>query len=349
MEWTLGEIAEQIGAELHGDAGLAIRGVCDWRWIREKGLSGGEDLLGWEARPLTDGSFLDSAVQALIVPRLPDGGLREGKSYLVSQDPRYAFAEVAGRFHPLPRATETRIHETAVIDESAIIEEPVQIGARCVIGARSRIGRGCVLEAQVHVGVDCVIGEDSVLEPFVVVLEGTRVGRRNHLGTGAKIGVTGFGNVPRDGRFLRIPQVGIVITGDDVQIGAHTCVDRAALGETRIEEGVRVDNLVQIAHNCRVGAHSGIAALAGLAGSTDIGEQCMIGGQVGFRGHQTICARVALMGQSGPVSNITEPGIYFGTPARPVKETHRITVALARLPRLLRRVRALEARLEQDP
>lgn len=341
MEMNLGEIAQAIDAELHGDPNHVIRGVCDWKWVRE----GGEDLLAWQAQPLRDEGFLTSEVRAVIVPRLPEPAFLDGKDYLVVKDPRYAFAQIAGIFHPLPRATETRIHETAVIHPTAVLEEPVDIGPFCVIGERARIAKGCVLESHVHVDVDCEIGEDSVLEPFVALLAGTQIGKRNHLGTGARLGVKGFGNPTRDGRFLHFPHIGILVTEDDVQIGANTCVARAALRETRIEEGVRIDNLVQVAHNCRIGAHTGIAALTGIAGAVDIGKGCMIAGQVAFFGHQKIADYSVIMGQSGVYSDIKKPGIYFGTPIRPVKETHRIAVASAKLPELLRRVKKLEDRL----
>ena len=342
MKMTLAEIAKEVGAELHGDGDHVISGICDWRWVRE----GGADLLAFQTRPLSDKAFLDSPVRSVIVPELPSPEYLVGKDYLVVEDTRYAFAVVGQLFHPMPRATETVIHETAVIDETAEIEEPVRIGPYCVIGKHARICKGAVLESHVHVDVDCEIGEDSVLEPFVSLLQGTRIGKRNHIGTGAKIGVTGFGNAQKGGRFLQTPQIGIAITEDDVHVGANTCIDRATLGETRIESGVRIDNLIQVAHNCKIGAHTGIAALTGLAGSTEVGKHCLIGGQVGFAGHQKVVDGTVIMGKSGVMSSITEPAVYFGTPARPVRETHRITAASARLPELLQRVKALEARLD---
>ncbi len=344
MEMTLGEIAKVIGAELHGDPGLVIRGICDWKWVKE----GGADLLAFQTRSVTDKGFLDSEVRAVIVPFLPEAAFLEGKNYLVVRDTRYAFAEIGGMFNPLPRATETRIHETAVIDESALLEDPVEIGPFCVVGPGARIQKGCVLESHVHVDADCNIGEDTVLEPFVAVLRGSQLGKRNHIGTGAKIGVAGFGNAKKDGVFLRTPQIGIVVIDDDVHIGANTCVDRATLGETQIGAGVRLDNLIQIAHNCSIGAHTGIAALTGCSGSTHIGEYCLIGGQVGFGGHQKVVDRSVIMGQSGVYSDLEQPGVYFGTPIRPVKETHRISVAMGKLPDLIRRVRALESKLAPE-
>ncbi len=343
---TLGAIAKVIEAELHGDASHVIRGICDWKGLKK----GGENMLAWQARPLEDRAFLSSSVRSMIVSGLPAPEFLEGKDYLVVEDPGYAFTLIGREFHPLPRAIETMIHETAVIDETALLEGPVEIGAFCVVGARARIAKGSVLQSHVSVGADCSVGEDSVLEPFVTLLPGTRIGKCNHIVTGARLGVAGFGNPSKKGRFLRFPHIGVLVTEDEVQVGANACVARAALRETVLEEGVRIDNLVQVAHNCKVGAHTGIGAHTGLAGAVEIGKRCEIEAQAAFFGHQTVADDTVILGQSGVYSDVSKPGTYLGTPIRPAKDTHRITLATPKLPDLIRRVRHLEKALSgTDP
>jgi UDP-3-O-[3-hydroxymyristoyl] glucosamine N-acyltransferase len=231
---------------------------------------------------------------------------------------------------------------SAVVDETAQIGAHVFIGANAVVCARARIGDNATVEAGAYVGEDAQIGEDSLLLPQARVLDGCIVGERAILHPGATIGSEGFGYVFIDGRFERIPQVGNVVLGNDVEIGANTCIDRAQTGSTQIGDGAKIDNLCQIGHNCRIGRHTGMAAQTGLAGSTTIGDYVLIGGQAGFKGHITIGSRVKIAAGAKVWSNLPDDAFVSGTPARPHQEDLRREVMVRNLPKLVARVDALE-------
>ncbi len=230
----------------------------------------------------------------------------------------------------------------AAVDPSAHIGADVYIGANALIGARARIGDRSVIEAGAYVGEDAEIGEESLLHPQSRVMDGCVVGKRVILHPGATIGSDGFGYVLLDGRFERIPQIGNVVLGDDVEIGANTCIDRAQTGSTHIGEGTKIDNLCQIGHNCRIGRHTAIAALTGLAGTTIIGDYVLVGGQAGFRGHITVGSRVTIAGNSKVWGNLPDDAFVSGNPARPHQEDLRREVMVRNLPKLVARVEALE-------
>jgi len=240
------------------------------------------------------------------------------------------------------------IHPSAVVDPSALLGRNASVGPLAVIEAGVEIGENAQIGAQCFVGRDSIIGANTLLHPGVKVLERIVVGVNCILHSGVVLGADGFGYEVIDGRAVKIPQVGTVVIEDKVEIGANTCVDRAFLTETRIGAGTKIDNLVQIAHNCRIGRSCGLAAQVGVAGSTTVGDGCMFWGQVGVKDNLTIGNRVELMGQCAPTGNIPDGQALVGSPALPIIEQARIFAAQRRLPDLLKRLRAVEKKVEKE-
>lgn len=263
---------------------------------------------------------------------------------LIAKDPYLAWAQAADLFHP-PSRFEAGVHAAACVSDGAVIDESASIAAGAVIGA------GCHLRAGVRVGPGCVleenveIGDDSTLVANVFLGSHTRLGKRVLVHPGAVIGADGFGLAMEDGRWRKVPQIGTVLIGDDCEIGANTTIDRGAIEATVLEEDVRVDNQVQIAHNVFIGAHTAIAGCAGIAGSTRIGRYCMIAGACGIAGHLEICDRVIITAMSTVLHSIAEPGEYGSAiPARPQRTWQRLLVRLKALEQFARRLKALERR-----
>lgn len=275
---------------------------------------------------------------------LSSGVVRTGGDYIEVQDSYAAFVKALEFFNPLEKFAPA-IHPTAVIAPDAVLGTDIYVGPQCVIDAGVRIGNGTVLESNVFVGKHCVIGDDCHIHPQVSVRHGSRIENRVIVHCGAVIGSDGFGFAPEHGKFRKIPQVGIVVIEDDVEIGANSTIDRATMGETRIGQGSKIDNLVQIAHNVRIGKHCVIAAQAGVSGSTHFGDYCRVGGQAGFIGHIKIGDGAAFGAQSGVSSDVNAGEILSGSPARPHGLWKRMEAALPRLPELLRRVKRLEEHL----
>lgn len=263
-------------------------------------------------------------------------------------DPYASFLKVLATFNPPKDPLPPGIHPTAVIAPSARLGVDVRIGAfavigeHCSVGDRSMIGHGSVL------GEGAKIGASTLLYANVTVREGCVIGSRVILHPGVVIGGDGFGFAPKpDGTYEKIPQLGIVVIEDDVELGANTTVDRATLGETRIKKGVKLDNLIMVAHNVVIGENTVSAAQAGFSGSTKIGKNSMIGGQVGITGHLEIADNTKIGAQSGVHHSIHQPGkTFFGSPAYPQREAFRIQGAVSQLPDLLNTVRELQKKVE---
>ncbi len=259
--------------------------------------------------------------------------------------PYAALRRVLELFYPV-EPTSPGIHPSAVVAPDARLDEGVSIGPLAVIEAGVRIGAGSVLGAGVFVGRESELGRECRVHPGVVVYAGTLIGARVEILANAVIGSDGFGHSREEGVYHKLPHVGRVVLEDDVLVGAGTTIDRATLGETRILAGTKLDNLIMVAHNCRIGPHSAVAAQAGFAGSTVVGEGVQIGGQSGFGGHLTVGDGAVVGAQSGVIGDVA-PGAYvWGLPARPHRETLEAMAGLARLPELRRRVKELEERLE---
>jgi UDP-3-O-[3-hydroxymyristoyl] glucosamine N-acyltransferase len=261
---------------------------------------------------------------------------------LVVANPHATFARVAMLLHPDPPLNpgihpSATIAASARIDRSAEIGAHVSIGERVVIGARCHVGAGTVIERDVGIGDDTRLVARGYLGHHV------RVGTRCVVQPGAVVGADGFGFANEKGAWIKVPQVGGVSIGDDVEIGANTTIDRGALDDTVIEDGAKLDNLIMVAHNCRIGAHTAIAAMTGIAGSTLIGKRCFIGGEAGFTGHLSVCDDVVILGRSLITRSITKPGVYSSAlPAEEAGVWRRIVGRMKRLDSMARRLRAVE-------
>jgi UDP-3-O-[3-hydroxymyristoyl] glucosamine N-acyltransferase len=293
----------------------------------------------------------NSHASAVIVTRglHAQGAFHPRAVLLRVDDPYLSFLKVLLAFNPPSDPLPPGIHPTAVIHPSATVGKGVRIGSHVVVSEGCKVGEGSMLVHGVVLGDSVEIGRNTLLYANVVVREGCRIGSRVIIHPGVVIGSDGFGFAPKpDGSYDKIPQLGIVVVEDDVEIGANCTVDRATMGETRIKRGTKLDNLIQVGHNVVIGENTVIAAQTGISGSTKIGRNNMIGGQVGFTGHLSIADNTKIGAQSGVHRSVEKPGsVYFGTPALPQRESFRIQGGLTQLPDLLVTVRQLRQRIEE--
>lgn len=336
MAMTLGELAERIGARLRGDASLSVTGVATL-------ASAGEGQVSFLANAKYHEALKSTGASAVILSEA-DAAAWEGNA-LVSANPYLAFAKASACFLR-DGGWEAGVHASAVVHETATVDRSASVGAGCVIGenavvgANVRIGPNCTVERDVSIGPDTRIHGNVVLCHEVVI------GARCILHPGVVIGADGFGQA-RDGEgWFKVPQLGSVRIGDDVEIGANTTVDRGALDDTVIENGVKLDNQIQVAHNVRIGAHTAIAGCTAIAGSAKIGRRCMIGGAVGIVGHLEIADDVTVLAMTLVSHSIHKAGIYSGShPIEEVGQWRRNSARLRQLDELARKVRRLEQRL----
>ena len=288
-----------------------------------------------------------SKAGVILVPTDYAGQPSAGQAYLRVAKPSYALALVCSaieaRLWPKPAAG---IHATAVVDATASVDASAHIGPLCVIGAGARIGAGAILEAHCVVGAQAVVGDGCWLKNGVTIADYCRLGARCRLQPGVVIGSDGFGYEPAGGQIHRIPQIGNVVLEDDVDVGANTTIDRARFSQTVIGRGTKIDNLVQIAHNVRIGQQCLITAQVGIAGSTTLGDHCVLGGQAGVAGHLTLGDRVKLGAQTGLFEDVPADGFMNGTPAVPFGLERRLVVLSRRLPELFKKVDSLAASLD---
>jgi UDP-3-O-[3-hydroxymyristoyl] glucosamine N-acyltransferase len=333
MVWRLGDLAEAVGARLVGDPEIRIQGVGSLEHAKP-----GEITFLGNSRYRR---FLQ-ATRASAVILAPDHAEACEAALLFSENPYLTYARAASRIFPDP-ANPGGCHASAVVaatarlDPSAWVGPCVVVGERVKVGAHAVIGPGCVVED------DCLIGDDCRLVAQVTLGRGTRLGRRCLIHPGAVLGADGFGLANDHGRWVKVPQLGGVVVGDDVEIGANTTVDRGALEDTILENGVKLDNLVHIAHNVRVGEHTAMAASAAVAGSTKIGRYCMIGGMTGLAGHLTIGDNVQFTGASQVTRSFQEAGIYSGNlPAMENGEWRKAVARIRHLDEMAKRLKTLE-------
>jgi len=323
MELTLGALAERLGLPLRGDGDKRITGAA----MLEEAGPGDLAFVGHpKFFPAGELSKAGCLIALADFPAIPT------QNIIVSPQPRAHFAGALALLYPAPEI-HPGIHPSALVDPTASVSPDAEIGAFAVIGpnarigARTRIGNGCEIGASVAVGDDCL------LHPRVSVYERVSIGARCIIHTGAVIGADGFGFEKADGAYRKVPQVGTVSIGNDVEIGANTCIDRATLGTTVIGDGSKLDNMVHIAHNCRIGSHAVIAAQTGFAGGVTVGDYAIIGGQVGV-GDKARIESKAIVGSGAGIltSKIVRAGEpVWGTPARPLRQYLAQLATLARL------------------
>jgi UDP-3-O-[3-hydroxymyristoyl] glucosamine N-acyltransferase len=265
------------------------------------------------------------------------------KTLIRVANPRLAVSKLLPLFFP-EDAEPAGIHPSAVVADSAVIHASAHIGANCVVGERVVIGARCALLGGNHVRRDCELGDDVVLHPNVVLYPKTKLGNRVQIHAGTVIGSDGYGYVFDQGRHHKMPQVGRVVIGDDVEIGANTAVDRGALGPTVIGAGTKIDNLVHVAHNVSFGRHCLIMGQSGFAGSTSLGDYCVVASQ---SGHLTLGPQATIGAKSGVMRDVPAKGTVLGIPAQPDKQTKRQWIALQQLPELLKEVRELRQQLAE--
>lgn len=334
MPFTAAEIARHLQGEVLGDSEVVLKGFAPADTAQTGDLTFAEND-DYFARAET------GAASAIIV-----GGKQTSTSKVLIRvkNARVAFAKALALFFPEP-VFPAGIHPTAVIAKDAQVDASAHIGPHCVIGARTQIGPRTALLAGVCVAADCKLDEDVLLFPNVTVYSGSRLGKRVRVHAGTVIGSDGFGYVIDTGVHRKVPQIGNVILGDDVELGANVTIDRGALGPTVIGKGTKVDNLVQIAHNVQIGEHCLLVAQSAVAGSSQLGNYVVLAGQVGIVGHLKIGDQTMVAAQSGVMTDLDKGQKVWGTPAQSDLEEKRQIIALRKLPALLKRVAAMEKKL----
>ncbi|MBR7196248.1 MULTISPECIES: UDP-3-O-(3-hydroxymyristoyl)glucosamine N-acyltransferase [Pseudomonas] len=332
----LGQLAEHLGATLRGDPETQITGLAT---LQEAGPA----QLSFLANPQYRKYLAGSQAAALLLKEADAEGF--AGNALVVPDPYLAYARISHLFDPKPKAA-AGIHPTAVIAADAVVDPSASIGPFVVIEAGARIAAQVTLGAHCVVGARSEIGEGGWLAPRVTLYHDVRIGKRVVIQSGAVIGGEGFGFANEKGVWQKIAQIGGVTIGDDVEIGVNTAIDRGALADTVIGNGVKLDNQIQIAHNVQVGDHTAMAACVGISGSTKIGKHCMLAGGVGLVGHIDICDNVFLTGMTMVTHSITEPGAYSsGTAMQPAAEWRKSAARIRQLDDIARRLKQLEKRV----
>jgi UDP-3-O-[3-hydroxymyristoyl] glucosamine N-acyltransferase len=336
MTRTARELGDAIGAKIEGDAAVELRGVA----APER--AGPADLIYLE----TVKHVPRATASASLCVIAPENVTVRDKTILRHAQPKVAFAKAAALLLE-PRPISAGIHPTAILASLARIAAGVSIGPYAVIGEDVHIGEGTQIGAHTTIAAGCWIGQGCRIHPRVTLYAGVRIGDRVEIHAGAVIGADGFGYAYGEDRYWKFPQVGIVEIGDDVEIGANSTIDRGSLDDTRIAEGVKLDNLVHVGHNCQIGGHTVIAALTGISGSCVFGQRVVIGGQAGFGEHCHLEDGAVIGGQSGVLGGklIRSGQTVWGTPARSLDKFKEQYVWYTRLPELAARIKVLEAKV----
>ena len=332
---TLGELAEHLQGTIVGDSAIEIRGVAGIREAQPGDIT-------FLANARYDSYLLETRASAVICSREP----RTSPVPLLQVDnPYLAFQRLVRVFRPDRNRPAPGVHPTAVVAPDARLGVEVSIGPHCVIESQAVIGDRTIVTANGYVGAGAMIGADGYLHPSVTIRDECIVGERCVLHPGVVIGSDGFGFAFDDGRYHKVPQVGNVVIGDDVEIGANTTVDRATTDSTRIGDGTKIDNLVQIGHNVVIGRHCIIVAQVGISGSTRLEDYVTIGGQAGVAGHIVVGRRATISARAGVTKSISEEAVVSGFPNMPHSLFKRVVAFLHKLPELFQRTKDLERRV----
>lgn len=333
----LGQLAEFLGATLRGAEDKEITGLATLQ-------EAGPGQVSFLANPQYRKFLADTQASAVLL-KPADADSYVGDALLVP-DPYLAYARISHLFDPKPKAP-AGVHPTAVIADDAHVDPAASIGAFAVVESGARIAAGVTVGAQCFIGARCEIGEGGWLAPRVTLYHDVRIGKRVVIQSGAVLGGEGFGFANEKGVWQKIAQIGGVLIGDDVEIGVNTAIDRGALADTRIGNGVKLDNQIQIAHNVQIGDHTAMAACVGISGSTKIGKHCMLAGGVGLVGHIDICDGVFITGMTMVTHSITEPGSYSsGTAMQPAGEWRKSAARIRKLDDMARRLQKVEKIVE---
>ncbi len=333
MEFTLEELARQVGGEVSGEPSTVINRVATIK-------TAGNGQITFSASK-SFRKFINSTEASAVVLKKDDLTLCQTNAIVVD-NPLLAYAQIATLLNPL-KATKAFIHPTAVIHPDARVDKHVSIGPYTVIEEGATINAGCQIASHCFIGESVILGKDVQLHNNVSVQRRCDIGDRTIIHPGAVIGADGFGNANNHGKWVKIPQLGAVTIGTDVEIGSNTTVDCGAIANTIIGNGVRLDNLIQIAHNVEIGDHTAIAAMTAVAGSTIIGQYCMIGGTVAISGHLSIADHVTLTGRTTVLQSIKESGVYSScAPLVENSKWHKNYIQMKKIDELAKRIRELE-------
>lgn len=339
MSITAAELAALVGAEVHGDPGTYVSGVGSI-----------DEAKSGDVVVATDDRFLDRAMTSpasCVITGIDTVCGRNGKAIIRSSDPLEAFAKALEHFRGTELLPDAGIGVGAVVEQGVSLGENVAIGANCYIGKNAALGDGCVLFPNVYIGDGVRIGEGTKIYPGAVVYAGCALGNRVILHAGAVVGADGFGYTCKGREFVKLPHAGTVEIGDDVEIGANATIDRAKTGATVIGSGTKIDNLVHIAHNCKIGKNCVIVALVGIAGSVTVGDNVTLAGQAGVKDHVTIEEGCVIAARAGVVGDLAKGSMVSGFPARDHRLEKRAQAARLHLPEILQRLRALETEVER--
>jgi len=329
------ELASRIGGHLHGSGTVLIYRVASLE------SAGPGDIAYVEDEKFFDAASASKAACVIV----PPGANVKAPCRIEAKNPKLAFALIAALLH-LPKRRVPSTHSTAAIADSAEIHESVFIGPHVCIGEYARVGADTRIEAGVVIGSNVTVGRECVLHPNVVLYDGVNLGDRVILHAGVCLGADGFGYVRDDMGYHKFPQIGTVVIEDDVELGAYSCVDRAALGQTRIGRGTKLDNLVHVGHNCDIGERVVIAAQTGISGSVTIEDDCVIGGQVGFGDHIRVQSGAVIGSKAGVLpGKIVRPGVWWGIPIQPLDDYKRLNAHLGRLPQMREELKELRERI----
>jgi UDP-3-O-[3-hydroxymyristoyl] glucosamine N-acyltransferase len=338
---TVAELATLVGGRAVGDAGVRVRRVASLEAAGEGDVAFVEDE-----------KFLEAAracrASCVIAPEGSAPRLEGLKSLIEAASPKLAFALIAEALRP-KGTREAFVHPTAAVAEGARLGEGVYVGEGASVGKGASVGEGAQIHEGARLGRGVRVGRDCVLRPNVVLYEGVSLGDRVVLHAGVVVGADGFGYV-RDpgGVYHKFPQVGTVRIEDDVEVGANSCIDRGALGETHIGRGTKIDNLVQVGHNVWIGERVVIAAQTGISGSTVIESDAVIGGQVGFGDHARVLSGAIIGSQAGVLpGKVVRPGVWWGTPIQPLEEYKRLNALWGRLPRMREEIQELKRQVKE--
>jgi UDP-3-O-[3-hydroxymyristoyl] glucosamine N-acyltransferase len=338
--YSVAELAAHVEGRVLGNNSLTVARVASLETAHQGELAYVEDEKFFEVAKT-------SRASCILVPESFQAGFGEDgpKSFIAVSRPKLAFTIIAKLLHP-PIQRAPSIHETAVIADSADVALTAYVGPHVTIGDNAQVGIDTRIEAGVVIGENATVGAGCVLHPNVVLYENVSLGDRVILHVGVCVGADGFGYVRDDMGYHKFPQIGTVLIEDDVELGAYTCVDRAALGRTRIGRGTKLDNMVHVGHNCDIGERVVIAAQTGISGSVTIEDDCVIGGQVGFGDHIRVQSGAVIGSKAGVLpGKIVRPGVWWGIPIQPLASFKRMNAHLQRLPELRNEIKELRERL----